>query len=126
MAEKSGTSSGVQSGSGVVLSKTNTKGGNTRGNSFKLITADFNRTNYLEWSKSAKITLSGKRKIWYVNGKIKPPPEDDPTYNEWEAADGVFTSWLLKSMEQYFQDNVLKISKVIWDGVATSYLQKKD
>lgn len=102
MEEKSGNSSGVYSGSGVVQnSQTNRTGGNTRGNSFKLITADFNRTNYLEWSKSAKIMLSGKRKLRYVNGKIKPRPEDDPTYNEWEATDGVFMSWLLQSMEQY-------------------------
>lgn len=74
MAEESGTNSGVKGGSGVIQnSQSKGKTENTKGNSFKLTTIDFNGTDYREWSQSAKIILIGERKFGCLN------------YLEWQA-----------------------------------------
>lgn len=56
------------------------------------------------------------------------PAKDDPTCSNWEAEDNVVMSRLLQSMERSISRTFMfsKSAKEIWDGVATSYSQKKN
>lgn len=55
-----------------------------------------------------------------ANGKIKPPPEDDPMCSDSEAKYIIVMSWFLQSVDQfilrtfYFFPILLGISRMRW------------
>ena len=65
----------------------------------KITTVLFNGENYLSWSQSAALWLYSRSKFDYVDGTIKTPSKDDPSYKKWHADNALVMSWLVHSME---------------------------
>ncbi|KAK8574586.1 hypothetical protein V6N12_062276 [Hibiscus sabdariffa] len=82
-----------------------------------------NGHNYLEWSQSVSIFLSGRDRLGYVNGASNQPASTAATYNQWQRADHQVMTWLLNSMTPEVSKNFLlfKTSKDIWDAVRETY-----
>lgn len=84
-----------------------------------------NENNYLSWARSVSLTLSGRGKIGYINGKIKkpePPKEgevDPQVLEQWQMNNDIVCSWLLNSMEPSISGIFLlcDTAKDMWDSV---------
>lgn len=68
---------------------------------------------------AAKITLAGEGKLGNVNGKTKPPMEDDPTYSDREAEIvllylGSFNPWNCLFLGHSCSQNLLRIFGTVW------------
>ena len=61
----------------------------------KITTELFNGENYLSWSQSATFWLRSRAKFGYVDGTIKAPSREDPTYGKWEVDNYLVMSWLV-------------------------------
>ena len=55
-------------------------------------------TNYRVWSQILEMHIVGRKEKGYITGNKVAPAEDDPNYDEWEAEDALFKSWLINSM----------------------------
>ena len=53
--------------------------------------------NYQSWSRAIVLTLTAKKKIGFVNGKISMPEIDSPLYEDWESCNTMVLSWLINS-----------------------------
>ena len=51
----------------------------------KLTTELFNGENYITWSQLATFWLRSRAKFGYVDGTLKAPSREDPTYGKWEV-----------------------------------------
>nr|CAD1829166.1 unnamed protein product [Ananas comosus var. bracteatus] len=87
-----------------------------------------NRNNFLPWSQSATLFLSGKFKLGYVNGKIQEPPIDDTKYDEWKSNNDLVMSWLFNSMESHVRDGLLflKTAHEVWKTLSEIYSEKNN
>lgn len=55
-------------------------------------------TNFLAWSQSAKLYITGKGKGAYLSGAAKMPAPTNSAFEKWEAENAMVMSWLLHSM----------------------------
>ncbi|KAK0584008.1 hypothetical protein LWI29_006398 [Acer saccharum] len=72
--------------------------------SWKLSSVLLNGLNYVPWSRAVKLSLGGKKKFGYVDGKSVCPDSKDTTYEDWLANDQLVRSWLLNSMEPHIAE----------------------
>ncbi|KAF7835374.1 Retrovirus-related Pol polyprotein from transposon TNT 1-94 [Senna tora] len=56
------------------------------------------RQNYLHWSRSMIMFITGKGKEDYLTNSIKSQP-DDPKFKTWNAKNQMVMSWLINSMD---------------------------
>ncbi|KAK8593973.1 hypothetical protein V6N12_046046 [Hibiscus sabdariffa] len=82
-----------------------------------------NGNNYLEWSQSVKIFLSGRERYWYVTREIKNPAPTAAGYSPWMQDDNQVMTWLLNSMTPDVSKNFLlyTTSATIWETVKETY-----
>nr|CAD1826176.1 unnamed protein product [Ananas comosus var. bracteatus] len=87
-----------------------------------------NGNNFLPWSQSATLFLSGKFKLGYVNGKIQEPPIDETKYDEWKSNNDLVMSWLFNSMESHVRDGLLflKTAHEVWKTLSDIYSEKNN
>ena len=64
----------------------------------KLTTSLFYGHNYVAWSSSVVMSLKGRGKMGYINGKIKAPSIEVATYDKWEMENSTVMTWLCHSM----------------------------
>lgn len=57
-----------------------------------------NDSNYLDWAAAIKTFISAKKKVGYINGKVKAPSTEDQKYEEWEYNDSIVRTWILSSV----------------------------
>ncbi|KAL4182745.1 hypothetical protein AMTRI_Chr11g151780 [Amborella trichopoda] len=43
--------------------------------------------------------IGSRRKMGYITGKVKEPPTNDPSHDEWEVENLKVMTWLLHSMQ---------------------------
>ena len=72
---------------------------------------------------SRHLWLRSRFKFSYVDGTVKAPNHDDPTYLKWEGDNSLVMSWLVHSMEPELADPFLSMGTTqdIWDTLAETY-----
>lgn len=63
-----------------------------------------NGNNYLQWSQSIMMYISGKGKDDYLTGEIVSPQAGDPHFRLWKTENNMVMSWLVNSMTSQFHD----------------------
>ncbi|KAF7811563.1 phosphatidylinositol-3-phosphatase myotubularin-1-like [Senna tora] len=78
--------------------------------------------NYLHWSRSMIMFITGKGKEDYLTISTKPQP-DDPKFKTWNAENQMVMSWLINSMDlEIGQDFMFFASAAeIWKAAKESY-----
>ena len=61
--------------------------------------------------------------LGYLDGTIKKPSTNDPSYPSWEAQNSMVMAWLIHSMEDNIANTYILIPKAkrIWDAVTLAY-----
>ena len=61
--------------------------------------------------------------LGYLDGTIKKPSTNDPSYPSWEAQNSMVMAWLMHSMEDNIANTYILIPKAkrIWDAVTLAY-----
>jgi len=79
--------------------------------------------NFLQWSKSVMIFVSGKGKDDYLTGVITKPATSDAEYRKWKIENNIVMSWLLNSMDNDVSENFLlyDTAKEIWDAARETF-----
>ncbi|CAN1244686.1 hypothetical protein LINPERPRIM_LOCUS6212 [Linum perenne] len=74
-------------------------------------------TNYLHWSQSVLIYISGRGKTGYLHGTTEKPAKADSKFEQWNMEDNLVRGWLLSTMQPKIGENYLLHSsaKSIWD-----------
>ncbi|KAJ8767701.1 hypothetical protein K2173_020641 [Erythroxylum novogranatense] len=67
---------------------------------FSLVNTPLTGSNYLSWSRSVQIALRAKKKLEFINGKIKALLPDSDEYEKWLTADSMVVSWLLNAISK--------------------------
>ncbi|XP_075507664.1 uncharacterized protein LOC142544506 [Primulina tabacum] len=81
-----------------------------------------NGQNYLAWSRSVLMFVSGKRKDDYLIGMIQAPEEDDPGHRVWKTNNNMVKTWLISSMTTKIGEGFLMYDTAaeIWDHAITT------
>ncbi|XP_019055115.1 PREDICTED: uncharacterized protein LOC109115470 [Nelumbo nucifera] len=90
-----------------------------------ITTVKLDGTNFLEWSQSAKLTITGRGKLGFITRReVKSSPKD-PKFVRWEQDNSLVMSWLICSMQPHIARNYmfLPYAKDIWNGVVATYSQ---
>lgn len=90
---------------------------------FSLVNTPLKGHNYLSWSQSVQVALRAKKKLGFINGKIKAPALDSDDYDKWWTADSMVVSWLLNAISKDISDAFVfcKNAKVLWDELKQRY-----
>lgn len=120
MSRQSQSSSEVTSSSEAVTASNN---GVSDGLIQSITGQKLNGQNYLHWSQSVMMFVSGKGKEDYLFGAATPPEEKDPKYKLWKAESNMVMSWLINSMTNEIGENFLLYgtAKEIWDAAKETY-----
>ncbi|CAL1408560.1 unnamed protein product [Linum trigynum] len=84
----------------------------------------FNGKNYLQWSQSVRMFITGKQKGEYLTGTATRPAESDAAaYTKWNNDDNQVRFWLISTMEPDIGDNYLlhQSAKELWADVEETY-----
>lgn len=75
--------------------------------------------NYLKWSQSVFMFISGKGKEYYLIEAIVSPPETGPQNKRWKSENHMVKSWLINTMDLEIGQNFLlyTTAKEIWNSV---------
>ena len=101
---------------------------NSNHTSLQITTHKLNGTNFLKWSRLVLMVVRGKGKLDYLDGTIKKPSTDDPSYPSWEAQNSMVMAWLIHSMEDNIADTYILFptAKRIWNAVTLAYSDLKN
>lgn len=92
--------------------------------SLQITTHKLNGSNYLQWSQSVKMFITGRGKLGYLTGALTAPTDGDQAAEFlWETENAMIMAWLINSMEpEIGQVHLfLHTAKAIWDTVAATY-----
>lgn len=97
--------------------------GNSESGSILITSHKLNGQNYLQWSQSVLMFISGKGKDEYLTGEIEIPEKGDPKYRLWKSDNNMIMSWLINSMNNDIGENFLLYgtAKEIWDAAKETY-----
>ena len=87
-----------------------------------------NGKNYLQWSQSVLMFISGKGKDDYLTSTDNPPSKSDPKYKQWKSENHMVMSWLINTMNLEIGQNFMFYStaKEIWDSVKETYSDQEN
>ncbi|KAL4378943.1 hypothetical protein GQ457_02G009710 [Hibiscus cannabinus] len=79
--------------------------------------------NYLQWSQSIKLYITGRGKLGYITGQVEKPNSTDPGYEKWIQENSMVMSWLTNTMTPSIGGNFLlyTTAKDIWDAAKETY-----
>ncbi|KAL2923686.1 Retrovirus-related Pol polyprotein from transposon RE2 [Bienertia sinuspersici] len=82
-------------------------------------------SNYLNWSRSIRMTLRAKNKLGFVDGKLKQPLPYSKEYSKWMRNDYIIRCWLFASVTPEIADQMIlnKSAKDFWDELSERYGQ---
>uniref|UniRef100_A0A1S8ACV3 Retrotransposon Copia-like N-terminal domain-containing protein n=1 Tax=Citrus limon TaxID=2708 RepID=A0A1S8ACV3_CITLI len=97
--------------------------GNSESGSILITSHKLNGQNYLQWSQSVLMFISGKGKDEYLTDEIEIPEKGDPKYRLWKSDNNMIMSWLINSMNNDIGENFLLYgtAKEIWDAAKETY-----
>ncbi|KAI3717785.1 hypothetical protein L1987_69614 [Smallanthus sonchifolius] len=75
--------------------------------------------NYVDWSQEMLNFLFAKNKVGLIDGTIKKPDKESPTYMAWMRADAMVKGWLTTAMEKDIRSSVkyAHTSSEIWSDL---------
>ena len=84
--------------------------------------------NYHSWLRAMVLTLTTKKKIGFVNGKISMPKVDSPLYEDWESCNTMVLSWLINSMHVDVSSNIMyyETAREMWLELKHLFSQEMD
>nr|XP_017225353.1 PREDICTED: uncharacterized protein LOC108201574 [Daucus carota subsp. sativus] len=90
-----------------------------------LVTEVLTNQNYHQWSRSVKIALSAKLKLWFIDDTQTRHAETSPNIALWKRSNDLVISWLLNSISTEIRRSVvyLNTAKQIWDDLEARYSQ---
>ncbi|KAK3041977.1 hypothetical protein RJ639_002285 [Escallonia herrerae] len=93
--------------------------GNSESSILPITGHKLNGLNYLQWSQSVFMFISGKGKENYLTGTIETPSKDDPNYKKWNSENHMVMSWLINTMNLEIGQNFMfyGTAKEIWENV---------
>lgn len=79
--------------------------------------------NYLQWSQSMMMFISGRGRDDFLTGVAVQPKTDDPAYKAWRTENNLVMSWLINSMTTNIGENFLlyHTAKEIWDAARDTF-----
>lgn len=84
----------------------------------------FNGKNYIQWSQSIRMFITGKTKREHLTEVEAKLEESDATaFTKWDNEDNQVRFWLISTMEPDIGDNYLlhQSAKELWDDVKETY-----
>lgn len=83
----------------------------------------FNGENFLNWSRSVKMSLGSKNKLGYIDGSTKRPEAGTKEFQRWMRNDYMVRSWLFKSMNDRLAESLIlcESAKHLWDELVERY-----
>ena len=93
---------------------------------FPVTNHKLNGNNYLHWSKSVRMFISGKGKAKYLTGEFGNPKPEDPGYQRLDIENNMVKSWLINSMTVEIGEDFLlyETAHDIWEAARESYSTK--
>ena len=90
-----------------------------------LVSTNLNDSNYSSWSRNMQRALLSKNKLKFVNGSIKTPLPNDPTYKAWERCNVMILSWIMSVLSPDIAESVLYIdyAKDLWEELKERFSQ---
>ena len=67
--------------------------------SLQITAHKLNRKNYLQWSQSIKLVIQGRGKLEHLIAATKPPKEDGPAFQGWDAENSIVIACVINFME---------------------------
>ncbi|KAK3012421.1 hypothetical protein RJ639_010652 [Escallonia herrerae] len=97
--------------------------GNSESSVLPITGHKLNGLNYLQWSQSVFMFISGKGKEDYLTGTIETPSKDDPSYKKWNSENHMVMSWLINTMNLEIGQNFkfYETAKEIWENFKETY-----
>ena len=92
-------------------------------NFVSIIPHKLNGQNYLQWSQSMMMFISGRSKDEYLTENISKPDSTSAEYKTWRAENNMVMSWLINSMTTEIGENFLlyTTAKDIWDAARETF-----
>lgn len=90
-----------------------------------LVSQPFNGENYGDWKRSVVIALSAKNKLGFVDGRIKKPAANDPSFSAWQRCNDLIISYFLRSVDSSIARSILYFSTAeeIWKDLEDRFSQ---
>ncbi|KAL8118242.1 hypothetical protein AgCh_015962, partial [Apium graveolens] len=87
-----------------------------------------NDHNYLQWSQSMMMFISGRGKDEYLTGDIQKPDSKDAEYRTWRAENNLVMAWLISSVTTEIGENFLlyTTAKDIWEAAKETFSSSKN
>lgn len=73
--------------------------GNPNPRSILITSHKLNGQNYLQWSQSVLMFISGKGKDEYLTSETEIPKKGDPKFRQWKSDNNMIMSLLINSMK---------------------------
>ncbi|KAK4406185.1 Retrovirus-related Pol polyprotein from transposon RE1 [Sesamum angolense] len=88
-----------------------------------MISAPFNGTNWLTWSRSVRIALEGKDKLGFIDGSYVKPHEGSADMKQWRITDSLVRTWILSTMTKDIVNAFLYVSsaRTLWIELEARY-----
>ncbi|CAN1158448.1 hypothetical protein LINPERPRIM_LOCUS11859 [Linum perenne] len=82
-----------------------------------------NGRNYLQWSRSVQMFITGRSKGGFLTGKTPKPDDADTKFEQWNNDDNLVRFWLISTMDSKIGNNYLlhPTAKSIWDHAKKTY-----
>lgn len=83
----------------------------------------FNGANFLNWSRSIKMSFGSKNKLGYIDGTVKVPERGTKDYQRWMRNDYMVRCWIFKSMNDKLAESLIlsESAKQLWDELLERY-----
>ncbi|KAK4399650.1 hypothetical protein Sango_1071100 [Sesamum angolense] len=95
----------------------------TENSGLVMISAPFNSTNWLTWSRSVRIALEGKDKQGFKDRSYVKPHEGSAYMKQWRITDSLVRTWILSTMTKDIVNVFLYISyaRTLWVELEARY-----
>ena len=83
----------------------------------------FNGTNFINWSRSIRMSLGSKNKIGYIDGTYEEAARESKDRQKWLRNDYMVRSWLYKSMSEKLADSLMlcESARHLWEELCERY-----
>ncbi|KAL2242415.1 UNVERIFIED_CONTAM: Retrovirus-related Pol polyprotein from transposon RE1 [Sesamum indicum] len=88
-----------------------------------MISAPFNGSNWLSWSRSVRMALESKDKLTYIDGSNIRPAIGTPQHKQWRITDCVVRTWILSTISKDLVNAYLyaSTSRDLWMELEARY-----
>lgn len=91
-----------------------------------LVSPALNGSNFYNWSKAMRRTLSSKNKIKFINGSLPPPPESDPLYESRERCNNTVVAWISRTLSPQIAQSTISIDNAteLWKDLQRRFTKE--